>query len=136
MANRRMISKDVCASSKFLSLSYGARALLPLLVVEADDEGVVFAEKLRRSGNFRKKHMQELVQEQYIIPLDDKCDAAWIRDWDEMNKIPPSRFKESKYHEQVQELRMTHVKGMPDSVKTEPEKPAEIMALSNSHVDI
>ena len=105
MANRRMTSKDVCATSQFLTMPTSAQALYHLMVLEADDEGAVEAELARRKINVRRDSIQKLIDNEYILPLDPECCTAWIRHWNDMNRIKSDRFHQSIYHDQLQLIR-------------------------------
>ncbi len=133
MAKRRMTSREICASVLFLDMTTAAQALYHLLILEADDEGVVEAETARRMMKLRRKSMQELINHQYLIPLDDKCRIAWIRHWDEMNSIKSDRFHESRYHEQVEKLRSIYDLPVRNHVRIKTEKSSDTASSGQSN---
>ena len=104
MAARRMLSKDVCETSRFLSMKSSAQALYFHLVLTADDEGAVDVEITRRTLRSRKDAVDELIKNGYIVRLEDS-QQVWIRHWDMMNQISKSKLHRSLYHEQLQKLR-------------------------------
>ena len=104
MATRRMLSKYVCETSRFLSMKSSAQALYFHLVLTADDEGAVDVEITRRTLRSRKDAVDELIKNGYIVRLEDS-QQVWIRHWDMMNQISKSKLHQSLYHEQLQKLR-------------------------------
>ena len=104
MSNRRMISKDIFMTDKFLGMAPSAQALYTHLQLHADDEGVVEATLVRKMCGFRKPALVELYKNEYIVPLDEDMKVAWICHWTDHNKIPPSHFHSSIYHTRLIEL--------------------------------
>jgi len=105
MATRRMLSRDVCSTSRFLSMKSSAQALYLQLVLAADDEGAVDVEMTKRTARSRKDAVDELIKNEYIVRLEDPQPVVWIRHWDMMNHISKSKLHKSLYHEQIQRLR-------------------------------
>ncbi len=100
MANRRMISKDILESPRFLNLSSSAKNLYVYCLLNADDEGVVVLLKVQRIIKARPKHVQELVEEGFIEVLEEN-NLAYIPHFSEQNRIQPSRKKESIYFDML-----------------------------------
>ena len=117
MATRRMFSKDVCGTSRFLSMKSSAQALYLHLVLDADDEGAVDVEITRRTMRCRKDAVDELIKNGYIVRLNDPQPVVWICHWDRMNHITPSRLHKSFYHNQIQKLRASFDRPESDSVQ-------------------
>ncbi len=120
MANRRMTSNEICASNSFLSMSKAAQAFYHLLILKADDEGVVEAELVKRLGQFTAKNLAELIGHGYLIPLEEEPGVFWIRHWDEQNKVQSDRFHPSIYHDQLRTIRALDRSNRhdPDPVRT------------------
>ena len=117
MATRRMFLKDVCGTSRFLSMKSSAQALYLHLVLTADDEGAVDVEITRRIVRSKKSAVDELVKNGYIVRLNDPQPVFWICHWDIMNHITPSRLHKSFYHDQIQKLRASFDEPGSDSVQ-------------------
>ena len=102
MAERRMFSKRIISSARFLRMPASAQALYLHLVMNADDEGIVEAFSVMRLAAANEEDLKELEEHKFIRILNDDF-VAHILDWDENNKIRPDRKKESLYKDLLEE---------------------------------
>ena len=81
MANRRMFSRGITSSGRFLRLSCQARALYYDLGMEADDDG--FAEAFTRlsATGAQEKQLLELEEKGFITILDPEDLVIHINGW-------------------------------------------------------
>ena len=70
MASRRMFSRAITGSGRFLRLSAQARALYYDLGMEADDDGFVEAFVRLRATGAEEDHLRELERAGLILILD------------------------------------------------------------------
>ena len=97
MANRRMFSRAITGSGRFLRLSAQARALYYDLGMEADDDG--FAEGIARlaATGSKEEHLIELEQRGFITIPDRENLVVHITDWEVNNQIRKDRYTPSVY---------------------------------------
>ena len=100
MANRRMFSKTVVLSAKFVKLPNEARLLYYNLGVNADDDGVVEALIVLRQSNIKSKWLQVLEDCGFIKILNNDL-VTYITDWKKNNNIRKDRYTPSIYQELV-----------------------------------
>jgi len=101
MAQKRMISKNIVNSSRFLNLGRDAQILYVAATVSADDEGIVDIDPLisllKMPGT---QPLSELFECRLLVMLPKPGRRiVWIRDWDKTNHVQPSRFVKSVYHD-------------------------------------
>ena len=104
MANRRMFSKKISESKKFTRMSIDSRLLYYDLGMQADDEGFVEADNVMHMTGVGSEALNELADNKYVCILDESG-LCWITGWFENNQIKSDRFKQSVYHDYVDELR-------------------------------
>ena len=104
MGNRRMFSKTVVQSVKFLNMSEAAQALYLQLGIDADDDGVVEASIVMRIVRAADETMQELISQGFVTLLDEKDLIVYLNDWQENNTIRSDRKKDSRYKELLQRV--------------------------------
>lgn len=75
---------DICRTPSFTSMSFCARGMYPHLLFEANDEGIVDVEIVRRKTRSRRSAVRELIKNGLIVPLDDPCTKARICCWDQI----------------------------------------------------
>ena len=97
MANRRMFSRAITGSGRFLRLSAQARALYYDLGMEADDDGFVEAFVRLRATGAEEVHLRELEQAGLILVLDEYNLVVYIQDWSINNTIRRDRYTPSIY---------------------------------------
>ena len=98
MANRRMFSKTVCHSARFLKMPASSRDLYFQLGLDADDEGIVEAFSVMRLVGSTEDDLRILVAKGFVKILNDDL-VSYITDWNENNYIQNDRFHKSKYHD-------------------------------------
>lgn len=94
MASRRMFSKDVVCSDRFLDMPASAQALYFQYGLEADDDGFVSApKKILRLTNASDDDLKILVAKGFLIPFDSG--VVVIRDWKINNYLRRDRYTPS-----------------------------------------
>ena len=94
MAERRMVSKTIMQTQKFLRLPLETQALYVHLVINSDDDGIVEAFPVVRMIGASEDSFGLLVIKQFIKPLNQDM-VYFITDFNEQNKIRPDRHKPS-----------------------------------------
>lgn len=94
MAERRMVSKTIAQTQKFLRLPLEAQALYFHLILNSDDDGIVEAFPVVRMIVSSEDSLGLLVIKQFIKPLNQDM-VYFITDFNEQNKIRPDRHKPS-----------------------------------------
>ncbi|MCD7810378.1 MAG: hypothetical protein LUG91_00780, partial [Ruminococcus sp.] len=97
MAEYRMIGKSIINTAKFLRLARTVRELYLHLIIWADDAGVTEAFPVMKLIDAKEKDLKILSEKKFIEILDEDEFIVSIVDWEEHNKIPPSKAKESRY---------------------------------------
>jgi len=96
MGNRRMISKTVTQTQRFLQLPLETQALYFHLIQNADDDGIVEAFPVVRMIGASNDSMGLLHMREFIKPLNDEM-VYFIIDFKEQNYIQKDRYHASKY---------------------------------------
>ncbi len=96
MAQRRMLSKRIVTSAKFIRMPVSSRDLYFYLVLEADDDGIVEAFSVMRLIGASDDDLRILVAKGFVIMLNDDL-VAYITDWTENNHIRADRKTDSIY---------------------------------------
>ena len=96
MAERRMLSKKIFQSRKFLMMPFEAQALYTHLILSSDDDGVVEAFPIVRMIGTKEDSLGLLVVKKFILPLNDDM-VYFITDFEEQNKIRADRVQPSRY---------------------------------------
>lgn len=97
MGNRRMISKTVTQTQRFLRLPLEAQALYFHLIQNSDDDGVVEAFPVVRMIGVSEDSLGLLIVKDFIRPLNEEM-VYFITDFHEQNTIKKDRYKKSVYH--------------------------------------
>ena len=97
MASRRMFSRAITGSGRFLRLSAQARALYYDLGMEADDDGFVEAFVRLRATGAEEDHLRELERAGLILILDEDDLVIHIQDWNTNNTLRRDRYSPSVY---------------------------------------
>lgn len=96
MAQRRMISKHIYDSDKFLDLPATTQLLYTHLVVRADDDGFVGnVKRLLLMLPCSEVDLNILISAGYILPFE--TGVCVITDWNQFNKVPKSRYISTTY---------------------------------------
>ncbi|WP_449457465.1 DnaD domain protein [Streptococcus suis] len=98
MANRRMLSKTVVQTQRFLRLPLEAQALYCHLVVNADDDGIVEALPVMRMINANEDSLNLLTLKQYLFLLNNEM-VYFIKDFFEQNTIKADRYTPSSHRQ-------------------------------------
>lgn len=119
MAERRMVSKTVTQTQKFLRLPLEAQALYFHLILNSDDDGIVEAFPVVRMIGSSEDSLGLLVIKQFIKPLCEDM-VYFITDFNEQNKIRPDRHKPSIHRDLAVEKLGLEVDGnrLIDTTKT------------------
>lgn len=97
MGNRRMISKTVTQTQRFLRLPLEAQALYFHLIQNSDDDGVVEAFPVVRMIGVSEDSLGLLIVKDFVRPLNEEM-VYFITDFHEQNTIKKDRYKKSVYH--------------------------------------
>lgn len=97
MAERRMFSKTVTQSAKFLKMPVAARLLYYDLGMAADDDGIVEAFAVLRMTGAAEEDLDILHRKEFIEVLDPEDMIVFIRHWRRNNYIQKDRYKPSVY---------------------------------------
>lgn len=98
MAVRRMFSKNVITSGRFLRMPQSSRLLYYDLGMTADDDGIVEAFTVIRSTGATEDDLRVLAARKFVTILNDDL-VSYINEWHENNYIRPDRYTPSIYTE-------------------------------------
>ena len=96
MGERRMVSRRIVETAKFLKLDATARLLYYDLIVRADDDGVVEAFPVIKLTSADEKDLQALEAAGFIKIMNDDL-VSYIMKWKEHNWIRKDRKTDSVY---------------------------------------
>ena len=96
MAERRMFSKRIINSARFLKMPISCQALYFHLGLEADDDGVVEAYPVMNMTGATEDDLKVLVAKDFVRVLNEDL-VTYITDWHENNKIRADRKVDSIY---------------------------------------
>lgn len=96
MASRRMFSRRITDSSRFVRMPLSAQALYFHLGQHADDDGVVEAYPVMRMIGANEDDLRMLILKEFVIPLNNDY-VSYLPDWMEHNKIRADRKEDSLY---------------------------------------
>lgn len=100
MADRRMIAKEVFDADKFTDLSPKARLLYTYMILHSDDSGFTNSiKKLMFEARASNTDLKALIKSGYVIRFES--DVYLIAHWLKMNKVQPSRFKETSFSKEL-----------------------------------
>lgn len=92
MAERRMFSKSVIRTDKFIDMPLSAQALYLHLSMEADDDGFITSAKMvQRSIGASEDDMKLLIVKGFVIPFESG--VVVIAHWKKSNYIQKDRYK-------------------------------------------
>ena len=107
MANRRMFSKDVVETDKFLNMPLTSQALYFHLGMEADDDGFIASpKKVQRAVGCTEGDLKHLASCGYIIPFENG--VIVIADWSVNNWIRPDRKRDTRFPELLRILNINN----------------------------
>ena len=100
MANRRMFSKDVVETDKFLNMPLTSQALYFHLGMEADDDGFVASpKKVQRSVGGSDEDLETLVSNGFIIRFGSGI--VVLVHWKQNNYIQADRYRKTVHKEEA-----------------------------------
>lgn len=100
MANRRMFSKDVVETDKFLNMPLTSQALYFHLGMEADDDGFVASpKKVQRSVGGSDEDLETLVSNGFIIRFESGI--VVLVHWKQNNYIQADRYRKTVHKEEA-----------------------------------
>ena len=103
MAERRMFSKAVVSSARFLRMPQTSRLLYYDLGMAADDDGVVEAFTVIRTTGAAEDDLRVLVAKGFITVLNEDL-VSYITDWRINNQLRKDRYHRSVYAELLVKL--------------------------------
>lgn len=98
MAERRMFSKRIINSARFLKMPVSTQCLYFHLGLHADDDGIVEAYTVMNSIGATEDDLRVLMSKGFVYVLNDDL-VTYITDWKENNKIRADRKINSIYQE-------------------------------------
>ncbi len=104
MGDRRMVSRKIVESARFLKMPATSQNLYFHLVVNADDDGIVEAYSVLALTKANEDDLRVLVSKQFVFMLNEDL-VAYIEDWLEMNCFRADRKKDSRYKQLLLQLR-------------------------------
>ena len=105
MANRRMLSREVCSSDWFIEMPLSAQALYMHLNLNADDDGCVArAQQIVNCIGASADDFRILLAKGYLIELNNKLYV--ISDWLNSNQIRADRKVSSIYMDELSKLKI------------------------------
>jgi len=96
MATRRMFSKKIVNTARFLKMPVTTQLLYFHLGLNADDDGIVEGYNVMRMINCTEDDLKVLVAKEFVIVL-NKDLVTYISDWTEHNQIRADRKVDSIY---------------------------------------
>ena len=96
MAERRMFSKKIVDSARFIKMPVSSQALYFHMGVRADDDGVVEGYNIMRMIGATEDDLKVLVAKGFVTILNEDL-VAYINDWKEHNLIRADRKVDSIY---------------------------------------
>lgn len=103
MADKRMFSKSIIGSARFLRMPPSSRLLYYDLGMYADDDGIVEAFSVMRQTNATEDDLRVLVTKGFVTILNDDL-VSYITDWKTNNFIRKDRYRPSIYKELILRL--------------------------------
>ena len=117
MAERRMFSKRIIASARFLRMPGSTQALYFHLGMAADDDGIVEAYPIMQMVNASEDDLRLLAAKGFVKVLNEDL-VTYILDWQENNKIRADRKVNSIYKDLLLQV-------MPETPLLEPRQRAD-----------
>ena len=96
MAERRMFSKKIIDSARFLKMPISSQALYFHMGVRADDDGVVEGYNVMKMTGATEDDLKVLVAKGFVTVLNEDL-VSYINDWKEHNLIRADRKVDSIY---------------------------------------
>lgn len=139
MGNRRMISKTVTHTQRFLQLPLETQALYFHLVQDADDDGIVEAFPTMRMINASEDSLKLLIVKEFVIPLNDEM-VYFIIHFGEQNIIRADRKVDSKHIELLKKVlpnvEITTTKPRADRKAKDSGRPEDVNGTTTGRLNI
>ena len=103
MAERRMFSKRIINTAKFLKMPVSTQCLYFHLGLQADDDGVVEAYTVMNQTGATEDDLKILVAKGFVTVLNDDL-VTYITDWQENNKIRADRKVDTVYKDMLLQM--------------------------------
>lgn len=103
MAERRMFSKKIIGSARFLRMPATTRLLYYDLGMYADDDGIVEAFSIMKMTGGTEDDLRVLMAKGFVTVLNDDL-VTLINDWNKNNLIRKDRYNESIYKDLLVKL--------------------------------
>lgn len=120
MAQRRMFSKRIVESARFLKMPPSTQALYFHLGLHADDDGVVEGYNVMMQTGATEDDLKILVAKGFVTVLNDDL-VTYINDWRENNRIRSDRKVDSIYKDlllkMLPDIEIQHAKARADTGK-------------------
>ena len=120
MAQRRMFSKRIVESARFLKMPPSTQALYFHLGLHADDDGVVEGYNVMMQTGATEDDLKILVAKGFVTVLNDDL-VTYINDWRENNRIRADRKVDSIYKDllvkMLPDIEIQHAKARADTGK-------------------
>lgn len=123
MAQRRMFSKAVVNSARFLRMPQTSRLLYYDLGMAADDDGIVEAFTVIRTTGAAEDDLRVLASRGFVTVLNEDL-VSYITDWQQNNQLRRDRYTPSVYAELLVKLadgNQMATGGLPDGNQMEPQ---------------
>lgn len=121
MAQRRMFSKRIVESARFLKMPPSTQALYFHLSLHADDDGVVEGYNVMMQTGATEDDLKILVAKGFVTVLNDDL-VTYINDWRENNRIRADRKVDSIYKDllvkMLPDIEIQHAKAFLDNWRT------------------
>ncbi len=105
MANRRMFSKSIIRTDRFLEMASSTQNLYFHLGIEADDDGFVSPKMVMRTVGATDDELKMLIAKRFVIPFESG--VVVITDWKENNYIQSDRHKPTIHQQELLQLSCT-----------------------------
>lgn len=120
MAQRRMFSKRIVESARFLKMPPSTQSLYFHLGLHADDDGVVEGYNVMMQTGATEDDLKILVAKNFVTVLNDDL-VTYINDWRENNRIRADRKVDSIYKDlllkMLPDIEIQHAKARADTGK-------------------
>ncbi|HEM9634199.1 TPA: DnaD domain protein [Streptococcus agalactiae] len=138
MAQKRMFSKKVTDSDKFLDLPLTAQALYFHLNMHGDDDGFVDnAKTVKRMLGASDGDLRMLIEQNFLIPFESG--VVVIKDWRIHNTIKNDRYQKTVYTEEFKRLSIAENKSyrewFQNGTKVEPQIRLDKNRLDKTRLD-
>lgn len=127
MAERRMFSRSIVESARFLKMPISSQNLYIHPVMYADDDGVVEAYSVINLVRAEEEDLRTLEDRGFVRILNEDL-VTYIVDWKEQNKIRPDRKKDSIYKELLLQVE-------PDVIFIEKKERSDVSRKSGQSMD-